>query len=1126
VFTVYHSNQLDLLKSLLVSLIQQRPLSDPFQKELILVQSPGMAQWLKMALANEQQIVANVEFPLPATFIWQLFVRVLDGVPERSDFNKEAMTWKLMDILPSCLDAPEFADLAAYLEDSQDQQRAYQLAEKVADIFDQYLVYRPEWVLAWEQEQPVPELDDVQPWQQKLWRRLYDHTLALGQSPYHRANLYQEFIDTLTSHQHKPEGLADIERVFVFGISALPPRYLDALQALGEHVEVHFMFTNPCRYYWGDIRDKRYLAKRAALARDKISRIEDIPAESQLALGLDEPEHGEVGNSLLASMGKLGRDNLLLLSEMACNEIDSGFVEITRDNLLHHIQADILDLNEPGDPKQTETSAAKTEIEPDDASIAIHACHSPMREVEVLHDQLLAMFEANPSLSPRDVIVMVADINAYSPAIQAVFGNAPSERFIPFSISDRSADQESPVLAAFLRLLTLPDSRCSAAELLEILEVPAVSRRFAIDSQQFDQIKQWVEETGIRWGLDTHTASQFALPEQYQNTWLFGLKRMLLGYAMPSEAGLFADTVPYDEVQGLNAELAGRLGLFIDTLIYYQQQLAIECDGKAWVARLTQMLDDCFAIEGDEELAVKLIRTQLDSWLTQLSDAAFTHTLTLPVVRDYFNGRLNNERVSQRFLAGQVNFCTLMPMRSIPFDVVCLLGMNDGVYPRTVPSVGFDLMVGRTRAGDRSRRDDDRYLFLEALQSAQQRLYISYVGRSVQDNSLKVPSVLVTELLEYCTQGYCLAGDRDLPEAQSRQQLEEKLIQFHPLTPFSPDAFSGAGSYAQEWLPAAQGQGTQLPAFIGDALNPDPDSHQDPVIELAELQRFWRLPVRYFFQRRLKVFFEQLEAPLEEFEPFSLDTLHRFQLRDQLLAHFIETDDSPQSVQDFMARQRGQGKLPLAYFGELTLDSQVTVIRDMYQRLTPLLAAPRPDLELNLTLPTALGEVQLQGWLNRRYQDSLVRFHCGDLTVRHQLAVWIDHLCQCAMGEAVPSTLVGVKETIEFSPLSKDDALAHLQALVEDYQHGLNQPLTYLPSSVGAGIKARDGKKGFDNSETGQDKALKAIRDTFVGGFNPGEGQDPYIYRVWPQWRESLGQALLATGDRHLMPMLAQRQKR
>nr|WP_240472629.1 hypothetical protein [Salinivibrio socompensis] len=352
------------------------------------------------------------------------------------------------------------------------------------------------------------------------------------------------------------------------------------------------------------------------------------------------------------------------------------------------------------------------------------------------------------------------------------------------------------------------------------------------------------------------------------------------------------------------------------------------------------------------------------------------------------------------------------------------------------------------------------------------------------------------------------------------------LIQYHPLTPFSPAAFSGAGSYAQEWLPAAKGQGTLLPEFITDALSPDPDSQSDPVVELAELQRFWRLPVRYFFQRRLKVFFEQLEAPLEEFEPFSLDTLHRFQLRDQLLAHFIETDDSPQSVQDFMARQRGQGKLPLAYFGELTLDNQVTVIRDMYQRLTPLLAVPRPDLELNLTLTTALGEVQLQGWLNRRYKHSLVRFHCGDLTVRHQLAVWIDHLCQCAMGEAVPSTLVGVKETIEFSPLSKDDALAHLQALVEDYQHGLNQPLTYLPSTVGAGIKARDSKKGFDNSETGQDKALKAMHDAFVGGFNLGEVQDPYVYRVWPQWRESFGQALLAKGDQHLLPMLSHRQKR
>lgn len=293
------------------------------------------------------------------------------------------------------------------------------------------------------------------------------------------------------------------------------------------------------------MRDRRYLAKQANMQQNKILRVgEDTPTSGQLGLlfGGDDTTDAEVGNSLLASMGKLGRDNLYLLSELECQEVDAGFVDINRDSLLHHLQADILNLQEAGDPKAID-SGAKTPVSRDDSSLTIQDCHSPMREVEVLHDRLLGMMATDPSLKPRDIVVMVADINAYSPSIQAVFGNAPGERFIPYSISDRTADQESPLLKAFLHLLSLPESRCTAAELLSLLEVPAVSRRFELDAAQFDRVKLWVEEAGIRWGLNDDTASAFSLPAQHENTWLFGLQRMLLATPCHWKPG-FSTTSP------------------------------------------------------------------------------------------------------------------------------------------------------------------------------------------------------------------------------------------------------------------------------------------------------------------------------------------------------------------------------------------------------------------------------------------------------------------------------------------------------------------------------------------------------------------------------------------------------
>ena len=1128
------------------------PLENPFEKEQILVQSPGMSQWLKIALAKEFGVAANIDFPLPATFIWTMFTQILADVPQRSAFNKESMNWKLMQLLPSLLDQPEFAPLQRYLDDDSDSTKLYQLAEKIADIFDGYLVYRPEWIARWESGQVVTEIGDEHPWQPILWQALYDHTLDLGQSPYHRANLYEHFIDSLTNFQGEFAGLP--KRLFVFGISSLPPRYMDALKALGEHIDVHLMFTNPCRYYWGEVRDKKFLAKLAAkqrkhlVWRDDHSQIEgeseQLKGSVEDNLGYDEigyDKNGDelhtdvVGNSLLASMGKLGRDNMYLLSQLESNEIEA-FVEVERDSLLHQLQADILNLEEHQDDLQLISSSHKQEVVDEDHSFTLHACHSPMREVEVLHDQLLAMFDADPSLKPRDIIVMVADINAYSPAIQAVFGNAPGERFIPYSISDRSADQESPILAAFIQLLNLVNTRCLASELLEILEIPAILGRFGLNEDEFIQAKRWVEESGIRWGLNPNTGVEFDLPETAQNTWQFGIERMLLGYAMPASAGLFYDgkqaLSAYNEVQGMSAELAGKLAHFIDTVSDYRQQLAVTQSIDSWRQLLTGMLDDFFKVELEGEVALKSIRDTLASLKEQLNDAAYTQDLAPSIISQYLHSKLSGTRVSQRFLAGQVNFCTLMPMRSIPFKTVCLLGMNDGVYPRSMPPEGFDLMNNRTRAGDRSRRDDDRYLFLEAILSAQQTLYISYVGRSIQDNTERVPSVLVSELLEYCHQNYRLAGDEALSCDDSGDKLLAHLHLQHTMVPFSPAAFSSTtfshskssqsnqfySSYAKEWLPAANRQGQRSGEFNRELSDYLSDVIYPLELDLVELQRFWRLPVQYFFNRRLKVLFEPPLPIMPDDEPFILDGLESYQIRDALLARLLSnetpsSEESEQTVQAFVAQQRAQGKLPVGAFGDIEFETNRVQAEQMVEALRFVCSAPIDDVEIKLSF-SVLGDdkpIHLQGWLTQHYQAGLVRYRSGKIRPQDYLAAWIDHLSMSAMGLAKRTHMLGFdrKEGVVhliYPPIDdRDYAQSLLSELVHLFYQGMTKPLAYFPKTSLASVEA-----GFSRGGTWADdeeKSLKKMADAFNDGFmSSGEGNNAYISRIWPQWNDELAQ--------------------
>lgn len=1088
-FTLYHSNQLDLLKQLVLKLSKDTPLSNPFEKEMVLIQSPGMAQWLKLEVAKELGIAANIDFVLPATFIWQSFTKILPDIPEQSAFNKEVMIFKIMALLPQYLHMSEFTPLAHYLRGDIEPDRSYQLAEKIADIYDQYLVYRPEWILSWETGESIEPLDlkDDEFWQPILWKALVDSTLESGASLYHRANLYQGFIEALNeqSASQLPK------RIFVFGISAIPPQYLNLLKAMGEYIDIHFMLNNPCQAYWGDIHER------------------------------ENP-----GNSLLASMGKLGRDNLYLLTQLEPNEIDA-YVEPQRDTLLHHIQADILALEDRSLVNDPELEGdRKDRINTDDVSLSFHSCHSPMREIEVLQDYLLKTLDENPQLSPRDILVMVADIDAYAPAVRAVFGNATGKNYIPFAISDQLASSDNPVLQAFLQILSLPKLRCSAEDILSLLEVPAIMQRFSIQTHEFELIKHWVVDVGARWGLDEKTATYFDLLEQKQNTWLFALERMLLGYAMPESAGLFEQRIAYDEVQGLDAQIAGKVALFIHHLITTREQLCESHVAQDWQRIVNTVLDDFFATESENEKLMLTIRQQLQALCETTQQASYPHALHLEEIKLYLNRHIAQDKASQRFLSGQLNICTLMPMRSIPFKMICLLGMNDGAYPRSMPPLGFDLMTHRAKAGDRSRRDDDRYLFLEAMQAAEEQLYISYIGRSIVDNSEKVASVLVSELLEYCQSGFYLQGDELLSQQEKEAHLRAFLIKQHALTPYSPQTFID-GSYVEQWLAIAQG--VREEEFEFGQLTREQDVIDDS-LELSHLKYFMRLPVKGFFNMRLKVDMERESSELDDSEAFSFDKREAFGIKMQLLEQVKECQNLNTASEILTQRLSAQGVLPLGAGAQLSIQACHKDVEKVYTAGHPLMASADDDIEINLPIwvDAVQKEIQLQGWIKGVYAMHLVRERLGYRRMVDIILAWLDHLCICAIdnSECKQTYLISTDKITTFLTIEKGLAQKILGEWISFMFKGLQRPIVFFPKTAEAILSMHYDKKQkvwndalLWDGETSNDieSDLKKLNTVFNGGYKiSGESDNPYIKRLWPQ----LTQEMIKQMDEDVMTYL------
>ena len=925
---LYTSNQMEILIERLAQVVR-RPLTSPLSPEIIVVQSKGMERWLSMELARINGISANCYFPFPNAFLKDIFIKLIPDLPDLSPFDPDIMTFRLMEIIPRCIELKGFENLKAYLVDNDNHLKLYQLAGRIADLFDQYQVFRPRMLFQWEQSKE--KKNPPHRWQATLWRELsggYEHL--------HRARLRETLLEHIRDLRLDPAHLP--ERVTLFGISHLPQFHLQTFAELSRLIEVNLFLIEPCREYWADIVSDR--------------EIKNIRRKNPQVAENIEWYHFEKGNRLLAAMGALGRDFLKLISELECNIVEQ-FAEPQGNSLLSCLQADILNLRDreihtisadqrpASDEKPVpESQAENIRLDEQDRSIQVHSCHSPLREVEVLHDNLLAMFEEDPDLLPKDIIVMTPNIETYAPYIHAVFNSQidPSLR-IPYSVADQSPRTQSRLIEGFLALLDVSDSRFTSVQVLSLLEFPGVKERFDLVEADVEKIERWIKDTRIRWGVDAAGRRAADRDGLATNTWQAGLQRLILGYAMPGNLQhMFNGILPYDNIEGGDAQTLGNFFSFIDRLTAWSQKLAQSRSLDNWQKTLATLVDGFIKPDENEERELQVLRNLLDNLAAIEEQADFHHPVHPAVIKSYLRSNLDQNQYGSGFLTGGVTFCALLPMRSIPFKIICLVGMNNDAYPRDFRPVNFDLMARYPQPGDRSRRNDDKYLFLESIVSARQTLYISYVGQSIQDNSNLPPSVLVSELLD--TIGKSFEG--------SNQGPLDQIVTRHRLQAFSPWYFrSGTGlfSYAVDNMLADTAGSGEPPSFADTRI---PLSSEETAeyqkLDLDSLSRFFSNPTRYFVQRRLGIYLDDADKMLEDRENFVLMGLEKYLVEQNLLnARLAGTD-----LVEFKPVQDALGQLPHGHVGDVNYNAMSIEIEDFVSKIATYTSAlPKEPLEVD-----------------------------------------------------------------------------------------------------------------------------------------------------------------------------------
>ncbi len=1049
---IHFSNRHETLAEALIDALAV-PSASPFDADTVIVPSAAMRRALTLRIADRQGVCAHVGFDYLAQWLGRRL-----GTPR---WSTEQIVWRIYAAFDDAAWAAQRPRLGASLA-QVDAPLRLDLARRVATQFEQLMTYRPDWVEAWS-DGVAADRGDVDAalradagWQAELWRRI----VAGAGPPATRAALHAAVAAS---------SVADWPRcLHVFALPAIAPAHLDLLAAIGLVAEVVIYAPNPCAEYWFEIVSPARLAALTAQGR---------------AL------HQEVGNPMLAAWGRQTQAHLSALVQRSGDGVDDGvdFELPVGHTLLARVQQRILAL-EPMAP-------GSLPLQPDDRSIEVQVCHSLQRELEVLHDRLLDLFGRPDAPAPHEVLVVLPELEAAAPLIDAVFGTVPRERRIDYAITGRARSAVNTPARALLALLALLAGRAPVGEVAGLLAQPVVARRFGLDDDGVAVVQGWLADAGVHWGLDAEHRAALDLPAEPRVSLAEGVERLLLGHLLPAAAALpLHGVLPIGDVHGEHAEALGGLAAFAAALADTRHLLATSRPAAAWPVLIERAIDAFIAVgrDGLDDLAE--LRAAVQGLGADWAAAGLVPPLRLALVREALAERLDAPArggVPQ----GAGTFSALASLRGLPYRVVCVLGLDGGVFPPSGRADEFDLIAAVPRAGDRQRRRDDRNLFLDLLLAARDVLHLSHTGHSVRDNSIQPASVVVDELLEWLVP----AVAAEPQDAHARAAARARLVVHHPLQAFAESRFVPGGDPRCASFDAADAQAhrdrlARTASVAGMAVAVDADADVAGVdagdatlpfiaaplpppearlrrLSAERLAAFLRAPCKQLLRERLGVMLPWADEEPEDDEPLWPDGRARHALAARLLPALLDGADDAAAASIAAAGTAWPGGAP----GAVLLAAELPLLRRhalavQAARAGAWVAPVAIDLQFEhqdgpWTLHAVLADLRVGGLLFHR---------AGSLRAGDLLGAWVQHLLLCAAAPAgveLATTLIGRDTQAVFAPVA--DAPARLATLVALMADGLREPSAFLPRSAHALVahgesRARSAWHGGDDDQRGE----------------------------------------------------------
>lgn len=947
-----------------------------FQPVYIVTQTDGMQSWLKMKLAEKNGIVANIVFLKPNELINKIYKA--SGGHYGETLSPSDIQWLVYKILNDKEIHSSYPELTAYFkkENAFDSMKRISLSRQIADLFDQYQIYRADMLKGWE----MGELMNIGPeekWQAELWVRIR----KMAGEAFPDKNRISHIITTNLKDKNQQNNLrSQFPAVYFFGTSLITSYHHNILLAVSQYIPIVFYLPNPSPHlYWYEDKTQKQLFYQ---------RKKGIHTDEDL-----------ITNPLLLNWGKLIQQTFQLFfkNDEVINAYEDMVAEVKPETLLTSVQNFIHENSIAG--KDNEFDDAKLR----DGTITIRSCFSMAREVETLYNYLVELIDKHPGkYSNRDIVVHVTDINKYASYIRAVFDHAPYP--MRYTIADESFTESDTISHALFKILTLEERDFTSENVVQLLSFSTIRRHFQITDVNL--IRDIVRKANIRHGTEGEIAD-----DSHYVSWKYGLQRIMYGICIKSEdeygegpLGFF----PLDEVESGDANEVIHFVYMVEKLIYFLKQRDGVKSLSEWAEYVYQVIHHLIF---DEEEADNIEYRQL---IERVRDAVvdenlFAEEVSWQVFLCQFLPGLNELTQTYQFARGGITFCSLIPMRSIPFKIVAMLGLDFNKFPRKSSHSGFDLMIKSPRIGDRNIKTNDKHLFLETLLSAGDYLYLSYIGQQIKDNSKKPASILVDELISF------IESSSSNPE-----KVVPSLFRNEPLHSFS-SKYGHVPGYAN-YLLAGQ-----------DAIVIEKETQvEEPsgtVIDFNDLFHFFCNTVEWYYKKNFGISYDNEVVTLPEVENFELGYLEKWELKNELLLQ------EPDSMETFISQQKKLGRIPLknsAVFEIGKVMEEINSIKQLFDEERNNASARVENLELkfdNYVLTASIPFV---------FDDKVLIPLLSKSKQKYLLKAWLTGLFLSASQKPLKTIYIADKK-IQFSSDDAVNARKKLKNLIGFMEEGRKQ---------------------------------------------------------------------------------------